>query len=130
MQGLFNKGFTDKQLKRGIGREHKKLAFLLTNCLQNKSLLQFNAMNEDTLKIKLQERGMDKLFNRVRAFNKKFQMSLSDIKSYLAQINPRMDQFLDVWKKEELKTIQLTSVGCTIARLNYNRVTGANLSLT
>lgn len=126
-QAMFCKGFSNEQFVAEFGADHEKLRFLLIRCLQNPTMLQFNTLNEEVLKSRIQERNLGELGERALNFSNKNIMNGQELRDYLIRINPQMDSFLNAWKEKDFKTIRPTSVGFAIAALNYNRVTGSNI---
>lgn len=126
---LFSKGFTEEQLTAEFGEEKNKLRMMLMRCLQNPLLQQFNPLNEDVFKSKIQEHNLGQLGDKALNFSNRYSMNAGELQEYLKRINPRMERFLTSWKEKDFKTIRPTSVGFAIAVLNYNRVTGSNIPI-
>lgn len=128
--GLFNKGFSKELLEQTLSANYEQISPIVTNCQQNMTLLQFNAMNESVLNFAISKHNLGHLSNKIIQLHKQTEMSDEEIANYLCTINLKMKAFMDEWKGERgsLKSIALTSVGYAIAILNYNIKTKANIS--
>lgn len=128
--GLFNKGFSKELLEQTFSANYEQISPIVTNCQQNKTLLQFNALNEIVLNSKIIKYNLGHLSKRIIQLNKQTEMSDEEIASYLCSTNSKMKAFMEEWKgnRSSLKSIALTSVGYAIAILNYNIKTNANIS--
>jgi hypothetical protein len=128
--GLFNKGFSKEQLEQKIPVNYEQISPIITSCQQNKSLLQFNAINEEVLKEVLKKHHLEHLSSTILQFHNQCEMTEKEIANYLCSVNPKMKAFMDEWKGERsgLKTIAPTSVGYAIAILNYNLKTKSNIT--
>jgi hypothetical protein len=122
--GLFSKGFSIEQLEDSFGEDNLAIRNLLIQCHHDKSLFQFKALNESTLRINIKNKSFNNIEDRIFAFEKRFRMSSTEIEEFLISLDERMKLLLDTWKRKDFNTIQLTSVGLVIAIINYNRVTG------
>lgn len=128
--GLFNKGFSKELLEQTLSANYEQISPLVTNCQQNMTLLQFNAMNESVLNFTISKHNLGHLSNKIKQLHKQTEMSDEEVANYLCTINSKMKAFMEEWKGERssLKSIALTSVGYAIAILNYNIKTKANIS--
>ena len=120
--GLFNKGFSKELLEQTLSANYEQISPIVTNCQQNMTLLQFNAINESVLNFAISKHNLGHLSNKITQLHKQTEMSDEEIANYLCTINLKMKAFMDEWKGERgsLKSIALTSVGYAIAILNYN----------
>ena len=128
--GLFNKGFSKELLEQTLSANYEQISPIVTNCQQNKTLLQFNAMDESVLNSVIREHNLGHPSNKIIQLNKQTEMSDEEIASFLCSTNSKMKAFVEEWKgqRSSLKSIALTSVGYAIAILNYNIKTTANIS--
>lgn len=128
--GLFNKGFSKELLEQTLSVNYEQISPIVTNCQQNKNLLQFNALNESVLNSVISKYNLRHLSNKIIQLHKQTEMSDDEIATYLCTTNSKMNAFMEEWKgnRSSLKSIVLTSVGYAIAILNYNIKTKANIS--
>ena len=128
--GLFNKGFSKELLEQSLSANFELISPIVTNCQQNMTLLQFNALNESVLNSVISKHNLGHLSNKIIQLHKQTEMSDEEIASYLCTTNSKMKAFMEEWKgnRSSLKSIALTSVGYAIAILNYNIKTNANIS--
>lgn len=129
--GLFNKGFSEDLFKNTFPNDFEKITPILMKCLQNKSHIQFDAINEIDLKHKINKNHLESFSSQILSLYNQNTMNNDEILSFVCDINPRMKDFLEDWndKLSELKSFKLTSVGYAIAVLNYNIKTGKNVPL-
>lgn len=127
--GLFNKGFSKELLEQTLSVNYEQISPIVTICQQNRTLLQFNAMDESVLNLSIDKYNLGHLSNKIKQLHKQTEMSDEEIANYLCNTNSKMKNFMEEWKGKRscLKTMALTSVGYAIAILNYNIKTNANI---
>lgn len=126
-KAFFTKGFTEAEFASEFGEESSKLRPLIIRCIQNPIAIQFNPLNDEVFKARINDQNLGQLGNRAMKFQNKFAMNKQEIIRFLNSQNGLFEKFLADWKEKDFKTIRPTSVGFAIAILNYNRVTGDNI---
>ena len=127
--GLFSKGFREEDLKEKElnGANIRKLC---TKCLQNNDLLQFNALDEDLLRLAAKTNGLEEdIVNKIISFQKSYLMKLEEVKECLMKVHPCMEKLFDYWDNSDLQHMSLTSVGIAIGHANMRRLTGESSDL-
>lgn len=128
--GIFSIGFTEDEFKSKIDNDIKKYEKLIIKCLNDSSKLQFNALNENVLKSRINEFGFNTKEKEIVMLDKEKQKDIESVKRELIEICPEIKKILELWKnKSEVKALELTPVGLVIAILNYNRVIGDNVDI-
>lgn len=130
--GLFNKGFSEETFNQTFSTDCEKITPIIARCQQNKTLIQFNAINETVLKEVINQNRLESFSTQIMRLYNQNTMNNDEILDYLCSINPRMKSFIEDWndKLSDLRSIALTSVGYAIAILNYNLKTGKNVPLS
>lgn len=128
--GLFCKGFTIDQLQ-SLSISTDDLEDLIAPCIHNGKLLQLATMNDLGFN-HLVEGGVLTLKQGLELieFNRKFLMTDEEIHRLLVELEPELAALVKTWNDGIIKSVNLTSVGLSIGRANYRRLTGANLSMT
>jgi len=128
--GLFSNGFTEEEFKKDIDQNIDYYRPLLMECLHNKQKLQINAMNINVLENEMNKNGINKNTNKIIELFKRTTMNKDEVATVLIEINSNMEKLIEFWKsKADLKVLKLTSVGLTIATLNYNQRTKGSVQL-
>lgn len=122
--GVLTTGFSkeqfDGEIKQISGSEK-----LLTPCLRDKSLFQFNATDFEVLKNKTKENGISETeYPKIENFWKKYLISDEELKKNLINKNKSMAIIYDVWENSPMKNMSLTSVGIAIAHAYTRSKTG------
>lgn len=121
---VFAKGFTKDQFNSEIGRISNSEK-LLTACLRDNNLLQFNAPYDEVLKKKAEEEGISETqYTKIEAFCKKYLMSDEELKNDLLNRNEDMATLYEVWEESPMKHMTLTSVGIAIGHAYTRSKTG------
>lgn len=130
-RGLFYKGFDKEEFEEQIG-ELTMFSNFIIPCLNDKTKLQLNIVNEDVLDNKINEfkvndtdaKKLKSLFGQHILSNEEIETKLTELGSdFIAKL-------FDVWKNSTMKNMTLTSVGIAIAQANYRRKTGLTLDLS
>ena len=129
--GIFSKGFSEDSFEKTFPNDSERITPILMRCLQNKSHIQFNAINEVDLKNKINNNHLEDFSSQILSLYNQNIMNNDKILAFVCDINPKMKAFIEDWndKLSELKSFKLTSVGYAIAVLNYNIKTGKNVPL-
>lgn len=128
--GIFSKGFTEKDFKNKVDNEIQKYGDLIITCLNDSSKLQFNAIDEYTLKLRIRELGFESKEKEILILDNQQRKDIESVKMELIELCPEIQELLELWKNEsEVKALELTPVGLVIAILNYNRITGDNVDI-
>ncbi len=130
-RGLFYKGFNEEEFKNQVGELAMFHDFIIY-CLNDKTKLQLNIVNEDVLDSKISElkvndtdaKKIKSLFGQYILSNEEIEIKLTELGSDF------MARLFDVWKNSAMKNMTLTSVGIAIAQANYRRKTGLTLDLS
>ncbi len=130
-RGLFYKGFNEEEFKNQVG-ELAMFPDFIIYCLNDKTKLQLNIVNEDVLDSKISDlkvndtdaKKLKSLFGQYISSNEEIETKLTELGSDF------MAKLLDVWKNSAMKNMTLTSVGIAIAQANYRRKTGLTLDLS
>lgn len=128
-KGLFNKGFTEAEFVSEVDTNIDLYRNLFIRCQQDISKIQLNAMNDDVLKSSLQKFHITENTDKIIGFFNKTTMSIDEVKNVLIKINPQVNQLLNLWRNDQIKVLNLTSVGMSIAILNYNKMTNENIAI-
>jgi len=128
--GLFNKGFSEEEFKQSISQETNLFINILARCQQNNTLLQFNAMDIDTLNNSLEQANIEQPFRTsiTELYNQK-SMSPNEIKESIISKNIKYKSIFDIWNNSKIKTTSLTPIGVLIAIINYNIKTNKQLNI-
>lgn len=130
-RGLFYKGFDKEEFEKQVGEVVMFSNFILP-CLNDKTKLQLNIVNEDVLDKKITEfkvndtdaKKLKSLFGQHILTNEEIEIKLTELGSDF------MAKLFDIWKNSAMKNMTLTSVGIAIAQANYRRKTGLTLDLS
>lgn len=127
--GLFIRGFELSEFSRLQNSDLAKS--LLMKCLNNESLFQINALNEDVITEKAKHLRLDSaLIESLLALQRSKIMNESEIEDILVRLDNRYSMLFDIWKNSSLKNINLTSVGIAIAIANIKQSIGLNYNLS
>jgi len=122
--GVFTKGFSKEQFDPEIGQIGGSEK-LLTPCLRDNSLFQFNATDFELLKNKTKEAGISETeYPKIEAFWKKYLISDEELEKDLINKNEHMAIIYDIWESSPMKNMTLTSVGIAIAHAYTRSKTG------
>jgi hypothetical protein len=129
-KGLFNKGFSMTEFKN-LFPEYLLQAFegILLKCLHDPALFQINALTDESFNNSAVRLNLAEKTAKLKSLFDDRTMSEIELKEYLVNVNPKMNNLLSDWQKTDIKILRPTSVGFAIAVLNYNRKTGLNLNL-
>lgn len=121
--GIFTKGFPESEISK-LGLEDSLKSKLFIKCLQNPTLFQINAVDEETLKKKIKENNIaDGVTSELLRLQINYLMSEEEIKVFLKTVDPCMEKLFDVWDNSYMKNMTLTSVGIAIGHANTRRIT-------
>jgi len=127
---LFVKGFTQEELMNEFDIDILKINKLIILCAHDKSKYQFKFLSNTNFKKDYQNSEYKNLISKITNFQDKYVMKNHEIKSYVISRNKNMINVFNFWNHEEFKSIKLTSVGITIAIINYNIGYNENLKFT
>lgn len=129
--GLFSLGITKEQVAERVGvsadlsgiTEH-----LLTECLNDNSMLQIAALNDEILAAKAEPLNLDpSIIDSLGACLRTNMMTPPAVREYLLSTNPEVaGPLLELWNDSPLRQFNLTSVGIVIAHANVRRITGVS----
>jgi hypothetical protein len=130
-QGLFMKGFENDVWKERFPDRPDLLQWAVTNCLQDSSKLQINAINENTLSHFCEKYGVsnDDLDKLKQLFNFA-PMTDIEVEDYITGVRPGLQKLFDAWKNSQISKMTLTTVGIAVAHANFRRRTGQQLELS
>jgi hypothetical protein len=123
-QGLFLKGFEEKEIidrSISIGLDQR----YFTQCLNDPSKLQVNAINKNSLDENLEKDAIlaeDRA--QIHALFDIGKMDDSEIKDKCIEIRPYMSTIFETWSGSAMKNFTLTSVGIAIGHANIKRLVG------
>lgn len=116
--GLFNRGFTEEQIKDFPDKEN----YLLIRCLHNSDKFQIDALNDEELERKISNSSLNQdEKQRIRTLFNAERMSKEEVKDYLLKLRPQIKVLFDVWESSSISRMTLTSVGIAIAHANIYR---------
>lgn len=128
--GLFSEGFTEEEVL-AIELSPEERANVITTCLHDSSLRQVNAVDDEALENQCIRSGIEP--DKVRML-KELQaskaMTPNEVKNYLLNARPYMQQLFEVWEGTSMKHMTLTSVGIAIAHANIQRKIGQTFDLS
>lgn len=128
--GIFSKGFTEDEFKSKVDTDIEKYNKVLINCLNDSTKLQFDALNENDLRGRIKEFNITENVDKIIRLEQEKQMDVSEVRKELIKICPEIESLLTLWKdSREVKSLELTPIGMTIAILNYNRATGEDIDI-
>ena len=128
--GIFSRGFNQDEFKSKVDIDIEKYKNVLIKCLNDSTKLQFDSLNENVLRERLKDFNITENIDKIINLEKEKQMDVMEIKKELIKICPGIESLLNLWKdNREVKALELTPVGITIAILNYNRVTGEDIDI-
>lgn len=123
-QGVFSKGFEVEEIEKRqiqIGIESP----IFTRCLHEPQKFQINAMTEDIIRHEAQKLNIsEEDTNKLISLNNNCLMQENEIKTYLEEVAPYMDEIFGVWENSHLKNFTLTSVGIAIGHANVKKSLG------
>ena len=123
--GLFSKGFEKEAFETIVNSTNIKLSkSVLIPCLNNATLYQFNALNNETLQEISLNAGADiSLAEKFNEFQKSTLFSPEEVIEFLNKQYPSLEQLTKIWNNSTLKKMTLTSVGISISIANLKRKT-------
>lgn len=129
--GLFSRGFTQDEWPTELELSVSQAGDLLIPCLHDPSRMQFNAVDEDTLKTKMNARAIPHpAQEQLAGVESSHRMTPGDVRDFLRSLSPVMSKLLEIWADTPIKNFTLTSVGIAIGHANATRVTGDRDDLT
>lgn len=126
-KGLFSNGF-EKSVFEQITNGDEKFNSLITNCVNNTALYQFNAMNEEVLEKRINDLGLN--ISHLISFKSLFNgstMNIDQSTKHLIDLEPKLEKLIEIWKESYICTMNVTSVGIMLAIINFKRKTGINI---
>ena len=119
--GLFYKGQTEDEIKSYLGIDDLNIIkSLLLPGIWDQKLLQINALDIETLKSSIKKYKLDYMEdNIIDMYNKRI-MSESEIKDKLIELNPIMNDVINLWNDDEVNSRRITPQGIIVAISNYN----------
>lgn len=128
--GLFCKGFTEAEVEP-VGLVPSSRAAVISDCLHDDSLLQVNAVDDDSIYSLCARTGVEpeKREKLTQLQNSKV-MSSDEIKTFLSSTQSQMPHLFDLWNSTPMKNMTLTSVGIAVAHANIQKQIGEKFDLS
>jgi hypothetical protein len=130
--GIWSTGFTeDEIIATGLKLTPEQHAQVFVSCLHDSSLLQVNAMTEDTIDSTVARLDLtEDQGAQLKQLHNSHLMQPNQVRDYLVNALPKMADYFEVWEGTAMKNMSLTSVGIAIAHANVKRITGEDSSLS
>lgn len=119
--GLFFKGFDIDELTNISGNDISFYKKIIARDLRNPQKYQLGVMDVSTLKSQIIGTNMEKEEVELTQLFNNHIMTVNEVRNELININPNIENLLNLWQDSDLKYMQLTPVGKIIAIANYNR---------
>lgn len=126
--GIFSNGF-EKSKYEQITNDNEIYNQLIIASINNPSLYQFNAMDENVLEKKINELGINQHVNSFKSLFKNSTMSIEQANKYLIELEPKMENLIKIWKESYICTMNVTTVGIMLAIINFKRKTGIDINV-
>lgn len=125
--GLFMKGFTETEIEDSF----KKYPSLFIRYLYNNELIQFNAMDENVLKEKLDSLDISETeCNRITEMYKKNMMSEEETEKKIIDLVPESKKLIELWNNTTMAQLRLTSVGIVLGAERVKQLSGNSINMS
>ncbi len=124
-KAVFIKGFRIAEFES----EFQNIQPTLIKSIHNESLVQYKAINDNTLESELKAAGLHQHLSRFKSFQDRFLMSLPEIDQFMTSLDIDWKRFYKYFSDSEFASLRPSSSGFAIAVLNYKNHTGEEIDL-
>lgn len=128
-RGLFTTGFLQEDITTDLWQQLDESSLLIP-CLRDASRWQIAALNEHYLREHLLGAPLEPRTEAIVELFNRSAMSPDEVLKALADIEPIMSEFAQLWSSTPLCSLRLSAVGMAIAHAHWRRMTGQETPLS